>query len=143
MNTMTYIAFDTLEYANTLKKAGLDPKIAEVHAELQAKILNEAVQTRLATKEDIAALKLATKEDINALKLSTKEDIDALKSSTKEDIDTLRLSTKADIDSVKEDVAVLKKDITNLRFELLTKLGGTIIGCCTVLGILITVFSLA
>lgn len=82
---MAQVAFNTLDYANKLKAVGLDPKIAEMQAELQAEVLKDLTQNLLATKADI----------------------------------------------------------TSLKYELLTKLGGAIVGCTAVLGVLITIFSYA
>jgi hypothetical protein len=39
--SMPLIAFDTLAFASKLKAVGMDPKIAETQAELQASVLNE------------------------------------------------------------------------------------------------------
>lgn len=66
---MATIAFDTLAYANKLKQAGLDSKIAEVQAEETAKILSDLTSNELATKYDINDLKLSTKKDFNELEL--------------------------------------------------------------------------
>lgn len=82
-NYMPRVAFDTLAYANKLKEAGLDPRIAEAQAELQATILTDLTCNQLATK----------------------------------------------------------KDMQDLKFELLLKLGGIVIACTTILGILFTILS--
>lgn len=55
--TMPHIAFDTLAYANKLKAVGMDAKIAETQAELQATILNDFATNQLATKKDLQELK--------------------------------------------------------------------------------------
>ncbi|MCL2644275.1 MAG: CCDC90 family protein [Betaproteobacteria bacterium] len=71
---MSTITFDTLKYANRLKKAGFTPEQAEAHVEAQAAVLSEALEMSrqdIATKGDIAALKgdiAATKTDIAMLK---------------------------------------------------------------------------
>lgn len=107
MTTMT-VAFDTLNYANKLKQAGVDSKIAEVQAELQAEVLSDLTQNHLATKGDMAAVK----GDVAAVKAELKAEITAVR-------------------------AELKMDIANLKHELLRTLGVVIVGCSTVLGILI------
>jgi hypothetical protein len=51
---MTAVAFDTLKFANRLKKAGISPE----HAEAEAEALSEVFETNLnelATKGDIDA----------------------------------------------------------------------------------------
>ncbi|MCK4608391.1 MAG: DUF1640 domain-containing protein [Gammaproteobacteria bacterium] len=55
MTTMA-LTFDTLKYANRLKAAGLDPKIAEAQAEAEAEVFAEALDNQLATKQDIKDL---------------------------------------------------------------------------------------
>ena len=45
--------FDTLAYANKLKEAGCEPKLAEAQAELQAQALGYLVNENLATKADL------------------------------------------------------------------------------------------
>jgi hypothetical protein len=48
------VIFDTLQYANKLKAAGVPEKQAEVHAEAMA----ELIDNRLATKQDLKELEL-------------------------------------------------------------------------------------
>lgn len=48
------LIFDTLQYANKLKAAGVPEKQAEVHAEAMA----ELIDNRLATKQDLKELEL-------------------------------------------------------------------------------------
>lgn len=48
---MPHVAFDTLAFANKLKAAGLDPKIAEAQAELQATVLTDLTTNQLAQKK--------------------------------------------------------------------------------------------
>jgi uncharacterized protein YdcH (DUF465 family) len=50
---MARIAFDTLAYANKLKEAGLESKIAEAQAEAQAELISGLMDEKLATKDDI------------------------------------------------------------------------------------------
>jgi hypothetical protein len=52
---MNAITFDTLKYANTLKKAGVSPEQAEAQAEALSDVL-ELNLKELATKADIAML---------------------------------------------------------------------------------------
>ncbi|EKD73798.1 MAG: hypothetical protein ACD_45C00183G0014 [uncultured bacterium] len=59
---MAHVAFDTLAYANKLKAAGADPKLAEIQAEATAEILSTLVNEQLATKSDIKDLKIDIKE---------------------------------------------------------------------------------
>jgi len=59
---MSAITFDTLKYANRLKAAGMDPRLAEEQAEALADALTE--QTQLASKTDLVELRMATKADL-------------------------------------------------------------------------------
>ena len=74
---MIHAAFDTLDYANTLKAVGVAPKVAETHAELQAKVTKDLTH-HLATKADLMAVKTELKADLKTglanleLKLVTK-----------------------------------------------------------------------
>ena len=73
MNAITQ-TLDTLGFANRLKTAGLDPKVAEAQAELQAEVFDELIKNQeeleqnLSTKMD----SFATKADLNATKMELK-----------------------------------------------------------------------
>ncbi len=60
------IAFDTLSYANKLKKAGVPEKQAEVQAVAIAEIVNE----KMATKRDIKELETALRRDIKEMDMA-------------------------------------------------------------------------
>ena len=45
--------FNPLTYANQLKDAGLDQKVAEVIAMNQSKVIDEIITDHLATKDDL------------------------------------------------------------------------------------------
>ena len=55
---MTVIAFDTLNFANKLKDAGMSEKLADVQAEETAKILNDLTTNQLVTKSDLKELEM-------------------------------------------------------------------------------------
>ncbi|EKD54174.1 MAG: hypothetical protein ACD_60C00119G0020 [uncultured bacterium] len=55
---MAHVAFDTLAYANKLKAAGADSKLAETQAEATAEILTSLVNEQLATKSDLKDLEM-------------------------------------------------------------------------------------
>jgi len=48
-----HIPFNTLQYANKLKKAGIEHHAAEAHAKVQAETWSHLINNRLATKEDV------------------------------------------------------------------------------------------
>jgi hypothetical protein len=116
MTTITYI-FDILDFANRLKAAGLDSKVAEVHSELQAELQTKMLD-ELEKNQEIAEQTLATKADMNILRAELKSDLNALE---------LRLDAK----------------IESLRSDILLKLGGIMAGGITILGVLMTVLHYA
>jgi len=67
---MNAITFDTLKYANTLKKAGVSHEQAEAQAEALSEVM-EINLRELATKGDLAALKT----DLAALRTELKADM--------------------------------------------------------------------
>jgi hypothetical protein len=60
---MTTITFDTLRYANTLKKAGFTPEQAEAQAEALSDVL-EVNLKELATKGDLIQLEQRMRGDL-------------------------------------------------------------------------------
>jgi len=55
---MIHTTFDTLAFANKLKNAGSDPKLAEVQAESIAEVLGALMENQLATKRDLINLEI-------------------------------------------------------------------------------------
>ena len=62
LHAIRAITFDTLKYANRLKAAGMEPRLAEEQAEALADALTE--QTPLATKTNLVEWRMATKADL-------------------------------------------------------------------------------
>jgi uncharacterized protein YlxW (UPF0749 family) len=112
---MPQVAFDTLAYAKKLKQAGVDPKIAEAHAEAQVEVLSEIVDRKLATKGDVEDLR----GDVNTLKMDVKdlrEDVRDL--DVKIDQVEIRLSSRIDH---------VENKMESLKNELLIKMGGIMV----------------
>jgi len=63
------ICFDTLAYSNKLKEAGIPSKQAEIQAELLAEIFEE----RIATKQDIDTLKNEMKVEFSKVDIKFAE----------------------------------------------------------------------
>jgi hypothetical protein len=63
---MTGIAFDTLAFANKLKGAGMESRLADTQAEETAKIFNYLATNLLATKNDLNNLKTELLKEIHA-----------------------------------------------------------------------------
>ena len=55
---MSIVTFDTLKFVEKLKKAGLEEKTAIALAEAQSEVFSEALDSQLATKQDLVELKL-------------------------------------------------------------------------------------
>ncbi len=68
--------FDTLDYANKLKKAGLDSKVAEVIAHEQGNIIKED-KGNLVTKDYLSNELLILRKDTDTQFLSMRKDMDA------------------------------------------------------------------
>ncbi|MDD3579735.1 MAG: hypothetical protein PHW74_01795 [Desulfobacca sp.] len=98
---MKAIAFDTLEFAKRLREAGFSEKQAEALATAVAEI----IESRLATKEDVALLQ---------------RDIEQLRGELKRDIEELRGEVKRDIESLRRDMQELE---LRLKHDLTLRLG--------------------
>ncbi len=92
------MVFNALKYVEVLKKAGVPDK----QAEAQVRVLNEIMESDLATKRDIMDIK----RDIESLRHDTKKDI----ADVRKDIEVLKQSTK--------------RDLKELEQRMLIKLGG-------------------
>lgn len=68
---MTSLTFDTLKFANKLKKAGVPDAQAEAEAEALAEVMTEAVKASdLATKNDLHDLELRVTKWVVGLALA-------------------------------------------------------------------------
>lgn len=71
--------FDTLAYANKLKAAGIDAKLAEAQAEANAEMISTLLEDGLATKQDLFSLQSNLEKkfilDNASLKQELKQDI--------------------------------------------------------------------
>lgn len=68
------MAFDTLEFAKTLKEA----KFSDEQAEALAKAVSGIVEEQIATKRDLQELELALRRDIKELETALKRDVKEL-----------------------------------------------------------------
>lgn len=91
------MVFNALKYVEILRNAGIPDK----QAEAQVRVLNEVMESDLATKRDITDIK----RDITDIKrdiTNVKKDIEDLKQTTKKDIEGLRQSTKRDLKELEQ-----------------------------------------
>jgi phosphoribosyl-ATP pyrophosphohydrolase len=72
---MAAVAFDTHKYIKSLEDAGVPLQ----QAEAQAKVLAEAIEVTLASKQDLQNIKNELKSDIADLKSELKSDMAGLK----------------------------------------------------------------
>lgn len=96
--------FDAFRYAQRLKIAGLEPKLAD----LQAETLNEAVEDMINT------FPYATKTDLSELRTDVKADIAELRT----DITEFKAEVKAEIQDVKNKVELLEQKVDFLRKDM-------------------------
>jgi len=107
--------FDTLKYANRLKAVGVPEKQAEVQAEMMAQTIDD----KLATKNDLEQVKSELKMDIKGLDLK---------------IEALRAEVKLEIKLSEERT---NKNIAQMGYKTIFGVGGMIAVGVTVLGFLI------
>jgi len=81
------IAFDTLAYANKLKKAGIPGEQAEVHAAAIAEIVNE----QMATKRDIKELETALRHDMKEMDTALRRDMKEMETVLKHEIKEMEM----------------------------------------------------
>ena len=74
MTAHSAIIFDTLQCSKRLREAGFTQK----QAEIQAEVIAEIVEDKLATKRDLEELRIALKRDIESLRTELKRDIKEL-----------------------------------------------------------------
>lgn len=111
--------FDTLTYANKLKAAGMEPRLAEV----QALALVEAFDEGLATKADVSQTRTELKTDITQTRTELKAEIAELRGELKADIAQARLEAKANSSQLKSE---LIQWMVGLFITNLTLVGGFI-----------------
>ena len=157
------LVFDTLQYANKLKAAG----VSEKQAEIQAETLAEIVDNNLITKQDIKELELKTEQtrtdlqrDIKGLDLKIEQvktdlqkdikgldlKIEQVKTDLQRDIKGLDLkieqvkaSLQSKIEQFKTD---LQRDIKELELRMTVKLGGILVSSLGLLLLLMKLFKL-
>lgn len=136
---MAQVMFNTLLYANKLKKGGVAPELAELHAEAQADLLRDVVNTHLVTKNDFHASVNELRQDIrelhhniNELRITTQNNLDVAVNGLRQDINELRITTAHDIKN-------LKSDLIALQDKLIIKMGSFMALGITILATLMTV----
>ena len=120
--------FNALKYVEELRNAGMPEK----QAEAQIRVLNEVVDSELASKHDVETVRKELKRDIKELDLK----IETVREELKRDIKELDLK----IETVREE---LKRDIKELELRLThtltVRLGGLMALGVILIGILVKV----
>ena len=138
--------FNALKYVEELRNAGMPEK----QAEAQIRVLNEVVDSELASKHDVETVRKELKRDIKELDLKIETVRKELKRDIKEldlKIETVRKELKRDIkelelkiETVREE---LKRDIKELELRLThtltVRLGGLMALGVILIGILVKV----
>ena len=76
---MAAAAFNPLEYAHRLEKAGMPQKLAEVQAQAQFEIIHSLVEDHAVTKEDIKDFKHEATRNANTLRQEMTENTNSLR----------------------------------------------------------------
>jgi hypothetical protein len=114
------IAFDTLAYANRLKAAGADPKLAEAQAEASADMMANLLEDTLATKQEL----LITNQKILETKQELRQEIQEVKT------DMVSMESR------------LMQIIKDLETRLTLRLGGIMMAGLTVFTAILSLFHL-
>ncbi len=141
---MAQTTFDTLAYANKLKAAGFNAKLAEVQAEAQAELLLDLTQNKLATKQDIKEIKTEMQLSENRLQGNIKSlenklmgEIKVSENKLQGNIESLDNKVQGNMESLEDR---LRMDIKSSESRLLIKLGGVMVAGMGLLAALLTVF---
>ena len=87
---MSNIAFDTLEFTETLKAAGVPDAQARAEVKAIGAAFGQVLNAQVATKEDLHEVKVELKDDISEVKAELKDDISEVKAELKDDIHGLK-----------------------------------------------------
>ena len=108
--SMAAITFDSLDYFEKLKDAGVP--------EAQAKVQANTLQTALNRYDEASRKELATRGDLQDVRSELKEDIQDVRT----EIQNVRTELKEDIQNVRNEIqnvrTELKEDIQNVRNEI-------------------------
>ena len=127
------VAFDTLKFVRKLTQAGLPEAQAEVFANVHRDAFKEALDSKLATKADIARLKESVSSRIAELKESATTQIAELRSEMVEFKETIRSEfaefkepIMAEINQLKRRDDHMQGQISHLKWIMIFNLGFTV-----------------
>ena len=108
--SMAAITFDSLDYFEKLKDAGVP--------EAQAKVQANALQTALNRHDEASRKELATRGDLQDVRSELKEEIQNVRTELKEDIQNVRNEIQNVRTELKEDIQNVRNEIQDVRTEL-------------------------
>ena len=117
--------FDTLAYANRLKTAGLDPKIAETQAEANADMIANLLDNALLTKQDLLQSESGLKFQIKEVESRLEAQINEVESKLEARINEVELKLEK---KILQTESRLQQQIKDLETRLTIRLGGMIAG---------------
>ena len=108
----------SVDYLYSLYDALVSINVPNDKARAVVDAMERDMGTTLATKTDLENLRLATKADLQNLSQATKADLQSLSQATKADLQSLSQVTKADLQSLSQ---ATKAELQFLRLEMATK----------------------
>ena len=113
-----YDALVSINVPNDKARAVVDAMERDMGTTLATKA--DLENLRLATKADLQSLSQATKADLHSLSQATKADLQSFSQATKAELQFLRLemATKSDLAEVRQECAVIGKDIEILSGKM-------------------------
>jgi hypothetical protein len=139
---------NTLQYAKKLEEVGFSRE----QAEMTIGILNEVVESNLASKQDLKDFQAITRQEIRDFKASTQQEIRAFKAEIQEEIKDLRTSTQQDIHELgsstqreikdlssrmTQEFAAIRFEMQQMKSDLVIKLGAMMVTGIAVISALI------
>lgn len=121
--------FNALKYIKTLEGVGFPRE----QAEAQVQLVIDSFQENVATKSDFAELRADLKSEMADFKLQLKSEMADFKSEIRSEISKFR----AELGELKADFAGLGTKVSEMKTDLVFSLGGLIVFCTGILGILI------
>lgn len=132
--------FDTLEYADELKGAGMDPRMAEAQARAMKRVMGnfvDANKDKVATQDDLTLAKTELKHEIESVRSELKHDIETVRSELKSDVAAVRtelLEVKAEL---KQDIALVRQDMLAMENRLIKSMSKIVFGGFSIFGLVV------
>lgn len=125
------MAYNSLNYAQKLKRLGVPEKQANAHAQ----VLADFTESHLATKNDIEELRLATKNDIKELRIEMFE----MGTSIRSDMKDMEAGIRSDMNDLNTTVLLLKTEFETFKIYIAEKIKSSELGMKVFVGL--TVYS--